>query len=57
MKFITFIYKKKDLITGLITKDNKQSLKLNVYELNKKTQVDFPFKGHFEKRYIEFITD
>ncbi len=31
--------------------NNKLSFKLNVYELNNKTQFDYPFTGHFEKRY------
>ncbi len=56
MTFVLFTYKKKDLIGGIITKNNKQSFKLNVYELNNKTQFDYPFLGHFEKRYVEFIT-
>ncbi len=51
MKFVLFTYKKKDLIGGVITKNNKQSFKLKVYELNNKTQFDYPFTGHFEKRY------
>ncbi len=55
MTYVLFTYKKKDLIGGVITKNNKQSFKLNVYELNNKTQFDYPFPGHFEKRYVEFI--
>ncbi len=55
MKFVLFTYKKKDLIGGVITKNNKQSFKLNVYELNNKTQFDFPFSGHFEKRIKIFV--
>ncbi len=55
MKFVLFTYKKKDLIGGVITKNNKQSFKLNVYELNNKKQFDYPFSGHFEKRFVEFI--
>ncbi len=45
MKFVLFTY-------GVITKNNKQSFKLNVYELNNKTQFDYPFAGHFEKRSV-----
>ncbi len=55
MTFVLFTYIKKDLIGGIITKNNKQSFKLNVYELNNKTQFEYSFTGHFEKRNVECI--